>query len=50
MYNVELVREELAKRGIYTKEQFMEAYKKQKPIDIGIFTEKPKQEKENVAI
>ena len=46
-YNPELVRQELAKKGIYTKEQFLEAYKKQKPIDIGIFTEKPDKKKQS---
>lgn len=43
-YNPELVRQELAKKGIYTKEQFLEAYKKQKPIDI---ERKPSENKEN---
>lgn len=46
-YNPELVRQELAKKGIYTKEQFLEACKKQKPIDIGIFTEKPDEKKQS---
>lgn len=38
MVNKDLVREELKKRGIKTREEFEQAFKKQEKVNVGIMT------------